>query len=109
MQVFDTDLKPLWQTEVCTVDVGVRPFKIAALQNGDFVVAGYKDFKLWLGRVSMKNKDVKHVVLNTSTVFREAFDLAAADGKLYVLTYVGALDELQKPTYKLVLVAIQSE
>lgn len=109
-QAYDKNLAPLWDCNITITPFGFYPFKIAALQNGDYVVAGQiiASGKTWLSYIDSSGVK-KWDYVSPRAVFAVDTDVACTDASCYLVESIPTLQTRETDVRKIKVIKFQPQ
>lgn len=91
VQAYDRGLNPVWAQKVASAKLGFESFKVAALANGNYVVAGSVNGKPLVTYISSSGSK-KWEYFSTSKEFHTGVDLIAQGNDCYLVSSIITLN-----------------
>ena len=108
VQAYDKNLNPLWNQKITTIKFGLERFKIAALANGNYVVAGSVNGKPWVTYIE-SNGAKKWDYLSTDKEFGVGLDLVADGNDCYLVSTIITLNAEKAMINKIKVIKFQPQ
>jgi hypothetical protein len=110
VQAYDNNLAPLWNCNITTAPFGFQRFKIAALDNGNYVVAGSmiatgKTFVSYLDSLGVKKWDY----ISKTPEYALDTDVACADSTCYLVESIPTLQTMEEDIRKIKVIKFQPQ
>lgn len=108
VQAYDKNLNPLWNQKITTIKFGLERFKIAALANGNYVVAGSVNGKPWVTYLDSSGAK-KWDYLSTDKEFGVGLDLVADGNDCYLVSTIITLNAEKAMINKIKVIKFQPQ
>ncbi len=110
LSLFDGARQKLWDRAVVSLDHNLSRFRIAALPDGEVVVAGVTASReIWLARISQEGERLWEYAGDAGNKSWDTHGLVSSDGNAFVLTSVYSERSDRKVNFKVGLINLAQE